>query len=85
MTSDNTKIKKWFKEKEEDGYSYEESIYDLIAIHDTIKDKSCSTNEEKELYEHFVYMDEDEWYSLSNELKSLFNDKGWQLKDIMLN
>ena len=75
MTSDNTKIKKWFKEKEEDGYSYEESIYDLIAIHDTIKDKSC-TNEEKELYEHFVYMDEDEWYSLSNELKSLFSDKG---------
>ena len=56
MTSDNTKIKKWFKEKEEDGYSYNESIYDLIAIHDTIQDKSC-TNEEKELYEHFVYMD----------------------------
>ena len=76
MTSDNTKIKKWFKEKEEDGYSYDESIYDLIAIHDTIQDKSCSTNEEKELYELFVYMDEDEWYSLSNELKSLFNDKG---------
>lgn len=76
MTSDNTKIKKWFKEKKMDGYSYNESIYDLIAIHDTIQDKSCSTNEEKELYEHFVYMDEDEWYSLSNELKSLFNDKG---------
>ncbi len=64
MTSDNTKIKKWFKEKEEDGYSYDESISVLIAIHDTIQDKSC-TNE-----------DEDEWYSLSNELKSLFNDKG---------
>ena len=84
MTSDNTKIKKWFKEKEEDGYSYDESISVLIAIHDTIQDKSC-TNEEKDLYEHFVYMDEDEWYSLSNELKSLFSDNGWQLKDIMLN
>ena len=84
MTSDNTKIKKWFKEKEENGYSYDESISDLIAIHDMIQDKIC-TNEEKELYEHFVYMDEDKWDSLSNELKSLFSDKGWQLKDIMLN
>ena len=75
MASDNTKIKKGFKEKEENGYSYDESISDLIAIHDTIQDKSC-TDEEKELYKHFVYMYEDEWYSLSNELKSLFNDKG---------
>ena len=74
MALDNTKIKKWFKEKEEDGYSYYKAISDLVAIYDTIQDKSC-TNDEKEVYEHFVYMDEDEWYSLSNELKSLFNDK----------